>query len=116
MIKNKIVIWSPLRYTNYGDDLQAIVFALYIKSLGWGVKLFQLDENLSSLYNVEIAPNVDELCKDVNLCIIAGGGLLTPLLLPKRILVKGYAEYEQDFKNLNTAIKKYNTKFCAISI
>ena len=114
--KKKISIWSPLRYTNYGDDLQAIIFGLYIKSLGWDVKLFQLDEELSSLYDLEIASTVNELCKDINLCIIAGGALLTPVMLHKRILHKVSYLYEQDFKDLVQAIKKYNTKFCALSI
>jgi hypothetical protein len=112
----KIAIWSPLRYANYGDDLQAIVFGLYVKSLGYEVILYQLDQDLAKQYDFDVANTVDELCKDVNLCIIAGGALLTPFILPKRILNRSAAEYEQDFKDLYKAVEKYNTKFCAISI
>jgi len=114
--KKKIAIWSPLRYANYGDDLQAIVFARYINTLGYEVKLYQLEENLSKEFDLESAGTIEELCKDVNLCVIAGGALLTPFHLPKRIFNKSAAEYERDFGELNQAIKKYNTKFCAISM
>lgn len=116
MSKKTISIWAPLRYTNYGDDLQAIVFAKYIQSLGYEVKVFQMEESLARMYSLNVAQTVDELCKDVKLCIIAGGALLTPFLLHKRILNRSAAEYEQDFKDLNSAIKKYDTKFCAISM
>lgn len=77
-MKNKIGIWAPLRYANVGDDMQAIAFAKHIQKMGYEVKLFQLDEELSALYKLESAPTVDALCKDVNLVVIAGGALLTP--------------------------------------
>ena len=99
---NKIVsIWAPLRYANYGDDMQAIAFAQMIKSIGYGVKLFQLDESLAAIYSLEVAPTVDELCKDVNLVIISGGALLTPFKWYKRILNKAAREYEADFKEFD---------------
>lgn len=114
---NKIVsIWAPLRYANYGDDMQAIAFAQMIKSIGYGVKLFQLDESLAAIYSLEVAPTVDELCKDVNLVIISGGALLTPFKWYKRILNKAAREYEADFKDLFHATLKYpDVKFCAVS-
>ncbi|KAA6333312.1 hypothetical protein EZS27_018258 [termite gut metagenome] len=112
----KVAIWAPLRYANYGDDLQAIIMAKYIKSLGYQVKLFQLEASLAKQYNMESVATVDALCMDINLCIIAGGGLLTPYSFPKRILQKTVREYEQDFKDLFIAAKKYDVKFCAISI
>lgn len=115
-MKNKIAIWSPLRYANYGDDLQAIVFALYIQSIGFQVKLYQLEKSLSDEFKLESSDTLDELCKDVKLCIIAGGALLTPFSVIKRYLNRSAFEYEMDFKELNKAMRKYNTKFCAISI
>jgi hypothetical protein len=113
----KISIWAPLRYANVGDDMQAIAFATYIKKMGYDVKLYQLDEELAQLYNLQSVPSVDELCQDVNLVIIAGGALLTPFKWYKRILNKAAREYEADFKELYLATKKYpNVKFCAISM
>ncbi len=112
----KIAIWAPLRYANYGDDMQAIAFAKHLQSLGYSVKLYQLDESLAKEYQLESAPTIDDLCKDVNLCIIAGGALLTPFNLPKRLLHKAAIEYEQDFKDLYQATKKYSVKFSAISM
>jgi len=112
-----VSIWAPLRYANYGDDLQAIIMAKYIQSLGYNVYLFQLDEELSRIYNLKSVSNLDDLCKDVNLCIIAGGALLTPISIPKQILHKSSREYEKDFRDLYSITKKYPTiKFCAISM
>lgn len=116
MNTNVISIWAPLRYGNYGDDLQAIVFAKYIKSLGYNVRVYQLDKNLAKIYNLETANNLHKLCHNVKVCIIAGGALLTPFLLHKRLLNRSALEYERDFKELNKAVKKYNTQFCAISM
>ncbi len=116
MIKKKVAIWAPLRYANYGDDLQALAFGLMIKNMGYNVKLYQLEESLSKEYGIESAPDVDTLCKDINLCIIAGGALLTPFSWLKRQLHKAAREYEQDFKELYKAAHKYPVKFCAISI
>lgn len=116
MNNKKVAIWAPLRYANYGDDLQALAFAQMIKQMGYQVKLYQLEETLAKTYEMETVKTLDELCKDVNLCIIAGGALLTPFNLPKRMLNKAAVEYERDFKELYAATQKYNIKFCAISM
>lgn len=115
---NKLIaIWAPLRYANVGDDMQALAFALYIKELGYNVKLYQLDKELAQQYNFQSVSSIDELCQDVKLVIIAGGALLTPFKWYKRILNKSAREYESDFKELYLATKTYtNIKFCAISI
>ena len=116
MIKKKVAIWAPLRYANYGDDLQAIAFAQLIKGMGYEVKLYQLEDSLASTYDIESVADIDSLCKDVNLCIIAGGALLTPFSWLKRHIHKAAIEYEQDFKDLFRASLKYPIKFCAISM
>ena len=94
----KVAIWSSLKFTNYGDDLQALAYAIFLKNEGYDVKLFQLDKGLAELYGVETVQTIDELCKDVKLCIIAGGGLLSP------------------FDPVCRATVQYGTKFCAISM
>jgi len=116
MNNKKVAIWAPLRYANYGDDLQALAFAQMIKQMGHQVKLYQLEETLAKTYEMETVNTLDELCNDVNLCIIAGGALLTPFNLPKRMLNRAAVEYERDFKELYAATKKYKVKFCAISM
>lgn len=112
----KVAIWSSLKFTNYGDDLQALAYAMFLKKEGYEVKLFQLDKGLAELYGVETVQTIDELCNDVNLCIIAGGGLLTPFDPVKRNLSKGCIEWELMFKELYRATVQYGTKFCAISM
>lgn len=115
-MKNMIAIWAPLRYANYGDDLQSIVFAYFIRSLGYEVKVFQMDPELANFYGLETANTVDELCENSKLCIIAGGALLTPFSILHRTLSKTANEYEKDFRDLHHAGIKYGTKFCAISM
>ncbi|WP_028580035.1 polysaccharide pyruvyl transferase family protein [Desulfogranum japonicum] len=115
-MSNKISIWSPLRYANYGDDMQAVILAKYLTALGYSVKLYQLEEGLAERYNLESAPTIEKLCEDVKLCIIAGGALLTPFNIAKRCLHKAAIEYENDFKDLYNATKSYPVKFCAISM
>lgn len=112
-----IAIWAPLRYANVGDDMQALAFAMHIKELGYDVKLFQLDKELSELYHFKSVSTIDKLCNGTNIVIIAGGALLTPFKWYKRILNKAAREYEADFKDLYMATLKHpNTKFCAISM
>lgn len=112
-----VSIWAPLRYANVGDDMQAIAFAKHIQKLGYQVKLFQLEECLSQLYNLHSVSTVEELCKDVNLCIIAGGALLTPFKWYKRLLDEQARAYENDFRDLYKAsLKNPNLRFCAISM
>lgn len=111
-----VAIWAPLRFTNYGDDMQALAFAIYIRSLGYRPRLYQLDKSLASLYKLETVDTIEELCKDVRLCIIAGGGLLSPFNFLRRTLNPTYAEYELMFKDLCKAINQYHTIFCAISM
>lgn len=112
----KVAIWSSLKFTNYGDDLQALAYAMFLKNEGYEVKLFQLDKGLADLYGVETVQTIDDLCKDVNLCIIAGGGLLTPFDPIKRNLSKPCHEWEMMFRELYRATVQYGTKFCAISM
>ena len=112
-----VAIWAPLRYANVGDDMQALAFAMFIKKQGYEVKLYQLDDCLAEEYDMISVNTVDELCRDVNLCVIAGGALLTPFKWYKRILNKAAREYEADFKDLYYVTQKYpNVKFCAISM
>lgn len=113
----KIAIWGNNRYSNYGDDLQTLVFALHIKNMGHKPIVFQLEKEIADKFDLEVAHNLDELFKNVRLCIIAGGALLTPFPFVKRKLLKTAIEYEDDFRDLNKAIKKYpQVKVCAISI
>lgn len=117
MNNKTISIWAPLRYANIGDDMQAIAFSHHIKTLGYNVKLFQLDDELAEKYGLQSVKTVDELCEGVKLVIIAGGALLTPFRWYKRVLNKAACEYEADFKDLYKAMQKYkDVKFCAISM
>jgi hypothetical protein len=112
----RVAIWGPNRWCNFGDDLQSVVFALHVRSLGYEPIVFQLDSAVADEHNLLVANTVDELLKDAKLCIIAGGALLTPLHPAKQLLKSDFRQYEQDFGALHHGAKKYGTKFCAISM
>ena len=112
-----VSIWAPLRFVNYGDDMQAIAFALHIKKLGYNVKVFLLEESLAKKYDLETVSTCEELFKDVNLCIIAGGSHMVPLIPPKQWLSPTYRQYELDFVEIVRTMRKYpNLKICPLSI
>jgi hypothetical protein len=112
----RVAIWGPNRWCNFGDDLQSVVFALHVRSLGYEPIVFQLDQAVAQEHELFVAENVDELLKDAELCIIAGGALLTPLHPLKQLLKEDFRLYEKDFGDLHRGAKKYGTKFCAISM
>lgn len=116
-MKKVVAIWSFLRYANYGDDMQAIATALTIKELGYDTKVYQLDNHLAQRYNLHSSPTLEDLFEGVNLCILAGGGLLTPYNWYRRILQMSARNLELDFRNLlNYGRKHANLIFGAISI
>lgn len=116
MIK-QIAIWGSLHYANIGDDMQAIALAQHIKKFGYQVKVFQLEESLSLAYGIESSPDLDSLLKNVELCFIAGGALLTPFRWYRRILDSQAHQNEMDFKDLYLASQsKTDILFCPISI
>lgn len=112
----KIAVWGPNRWCNFGDDLQSVVFALHIRSLGYEPVVFQLDQGIAREHGLAVAETVDALLEGAQLCIIAGGALLTPLHLGKRLLKGDFRQYERDFGDLHRGAKKFGTKFCAISM
>lgn len=116
MDMKKVGVWGPNRYCNFGDDLQSVVFALHIKSLGYEPIVFQLDEGIAREHHLQVAQTVDELLKDTKLCIIAGGALLGTRNPVARVLHKGARRYASDFRDLHRGAKKYGTHFCAISM
>lgn len=61
MEKKTVAIWSSLKFTNYGDDLQALAYAKHIRSLGYNVRIFQLDKGLAKMNGFESVDTIDEL-------------------------------------------------------
>lgn len=112
----KVAVWGPNRWCNFGDDLQSVVFALHLKSIGYRPVVFQLDKGIAKENGLEVADTVDQLLDGANLCIIAGGALLTPLHPAKQWLKGDFKQYERDFGDLHRGAKKFGTKFCAISM
>ena len=113
---NKVAVFGPNKWCNYGDDLQSLVYALHIRSLGHEPIVYKLDQRIAQEYGLLTADTMDELVREVKLCIIAGGALLKPLVFYKRWLKRDFIEFETDFKRMLTAAKKYEVKFCAISM
>lgn len=112
----KVAVWGPNRWCNFGDDLQSVVFALHLRSEGYHPMVFQLDHGIALEHDLDVAETVEDLLQDTNLCVIAGGALLTPLHPAKQLLKSDFRQYERDFGDLHREGKKYGTRFCAISM
>lgn len=112
----RIAIWAPLRYANYGDDLQAIILGKTIKSIGYEVILFQLNPTLSHIYGLESANSEEELLREADACVIAGGSFLMPINPIKRYLHPHYRAIENDYIRLYKSSKKLGIKILPISI
>jgi len=111
-----VAVFGPNKWCNYGDDLQSLVFALHLRSMGYEPIVYKLDNKIAGKCKLKTADTMDELVKDTRLCIIAGGALLKPLILPKRLLKKDFIEFENDFRCMHAAGEKYGVRFCAISM
>ncbi len=112
----KVAVWGPNRYCNFGDDLQSVVFALHIRSLGYEPIVYQLEEGVAAEHGFAVANTEDELLKDVKLCIIAGGCLLGARNPAMRLIHTGARRYANDFRRLYHSAKKHNAHVCAISM
>ncbi len=112
----RVAIWGPNRWCNFGDDLQSVVFALHLRSLGYEPIVFMLDKAIAEEHDLLVANTADELLDGVNLCIIAGGALLTPGSPAKQILLSMRRRYARDIFELHCAAKKHDVRVCAISM
>lgn len=115
-VQKTIAIWAPLKYANYGDDLQAIILGKFILDNGYGVKIFQLEKSLAEKYNLISVDNVRDLISGSFLCVIAGGSFLMPIDPIKRWLHPNYREIENSYGHLFAACKKYGCQLLPISI
>lgn len=111
-----IAIWAPLKYANYGDDLQAILLEDVIRKAGYETIVFQLDIHLAQQYNITSAHSEDDLLRNASICIIAGGSFLMPINPIKRWLHKDYREIENSYIKLYKKCLKYNVPLLPISI
>ncbi|MGB6297953.1 MAG: polysaccharide pyruvyl transferase family protein [Rivularia sp. (in: cyanobacteria)] len=88
----KIAIWGSYNYGNYGDDIMAIQFAKYLKSLNVEPIVYRLDKQLAQRYQLQTTDSLNELLSDAKFCIIGGGGFL----------VENFsAPFEEDFRRLH---------------
>lgn len=103
----KIAIWGSYNYGNYGDDIMAVQFAKYLKSLNVEPVVYRLDKQLAKRYQLQTTDSLDELLSDAKFCIIGGGGFL----------VENFsAPFEEDFHRLHQVSIEKNCPVYPISI
>lgn len=112
----RVAVWGPNRWCNFGDDLQSVVYALHLRSIGYEPVVFMLDRRIAEEHQLEVADSPDELLKNAVFCVIAGGALLTPASPPKQLLLKMRRRYARDIYELHRAAKKYDVRVCAMSM
>ena len=103
----KIAIWGSYNYGNYGDDIMAVQFAKYLKSLNVEPVVYRLDKRLAQRYQIQTTESLNELLNNAEFCIIGGGGFL----------VENFsAPFEEDFRQLHKASIEKNCPVYPISI
>ena len=103
----KIAIWGSYNYGNYGDDIMAVQFAKYLKSLNAKPIVYRLDKQLAKRYQLEATDSLNELLSDAKFCIIGGGGFL----------VENFsAPFEEDFRCLHQASIEKNCPVYPLTI
>lgn len=115
-MNKKVAIWGPNWWCNIGDDLQSVVLAMHAKKRGLTPIVYKLDPSIGEEYGIEIADTLDELFEDAGFCLIAGGALLTPTMLPKQFLVAQQRAYAKSFRDLHRAAIRHDKKVCAVSM
>ena len=103
----KVAIWGSYTYGNYGDDIMAVQFAKYLKSLDAQPVVYRLDKQLAKRYQIQTTDSLDELLINAQFCIIGGGGFL----------VENFsAPFESDFRHLYEVSSQQNCPVYPISI
>lgn len=103
----KVAIWGSYDHGNYGDDVMAIQFAEYLKSLNTKPIVYRLDARLAALYNIQTTQSLAELFDGAAFCIIGGGGMLVDQIPP---------EFESDFRALYLTATETHCPVFPISI
>ncbi|AFY53052.1 hypothetical protein Riv7116_0450 [Rivularia sp. PCC 7116] len=103
----KVAIWGSYNYGNYGDDIMAIQFAKYFKSINVRPVVYRLNKQLAKRYQIQTTDSLNELFDDAEFCIIGGGGFL----------VENFsAPFEEDFRRLKIVSSEKNCPVYPISI
>ncbi len=116
MDKGTVLIWGSYNHGNYGDDIMAIIFHDYIKSLGFEPLVFNLDPFLADKFNIQTSDHLKELVAQSDYCIIGGGGMLVSENIVRIIFRKNTLDFELGFKNLSKELSAKGIKAYAFSI
>ncbi len=103
----KVAVWGSYNHGNYGDDIMAIQFATYLKSLGVEPWLYRLNRQIAKRYDLITTDSIEKLINGASFCIIGGGGLLVETLGDN---------VEEDFKQLNVTTSRFQCPVFPISI
>ncbi len=72
----KVGLFGFYGYGNFGDDLMAVLFSLFLGQQKVEVVVYQLCQPYAARYNLRVANTVPELFDRTDLLIIGGGALL----------------------------------------
>lgn len=103
----KIGIYGSYKHNNFGDDLQALLFAQHIKNQGHQPCVFQLPQIISDTYQIPRAETIAQMLEGAAFCIIGGGGFLIP----------EYFEYiEEELNQIRSYCEQNSIDVYALSI
>lgn len=109
----KVAIWGSYAYGNYGDELMALLFALYLKRLGAHPIVFCLNESLAQSYGVGTTESADELIRGSAFCVFGGGSLLSA----NKEGPDWYSQQkEREYEHFRVALEKHKCPLYLLSI
>jgi hypothetical protein len=76
MHPNRITVWGSYQWGNFGDDLMAVMIALFLKSQGFSPIVYRLHPSIASIYNIDTSQDLEEALAGSSALIVGGGNFL----------------------------------------
>ncbi len=72
-MSSSIVVWGSYQWGNFGDDLMAVMTALYLKEHGFNPIVYRLNNVLAAKYKINTTVNLKKAIR-CSVAIVIGGG------------------------------------------
>lgn len=109
----KVAIWGSYAYGNFGDELMAVQFATFLRSLGTDVVVYALDPVVADAHAIGTSNDIEEVIRGSAFCVFGGGSLLSG----NKPTTGAYAEAKKrEYEEFLMAIERHQCPLYFISI
>jgi polysaccharide pyruvyl transferase WcaK-like protein len=99
---------------NFGDDLMAVIFGLFLKSLGVQFSVYRLCAPYARRFGFHVAQSAEELLDGTDVLLWGGGGLLVPW--PDLLYRALFPRAAQDYQHLVGLALRKGVRLIAASV